>query len=97
MSDASDEQYDASFGRPGEYREERDPQGGSFRDPGRKHLKERRREEEEEEEEQEEEDDGGEDEDDDEEDDDDEDGGAYRGSKRQKVSIYPARVFRPRD
>jgi hypothetical protein len=83
MSDASDEQYDASFVRPGDDREERDPQGGSLRDTGRKHHKERRREEEEEDEEQEEEDD-------DDEDDDDEDEAGYRGSKRQKVSSCPA-------
>ena len=82
MSDASDEQYGASFVRPGDDREERAPQGGSLRDTGRKHHTERRRVEEEEDEEQEEEEDERED-DDEEEDDDDE--GAYRGGKRQKV------------
>lgn len=87
MSDASDEQYDASFVRPGDDREERHPQGGSLRDTGRKHPKERRREEEEEEEQEAEE---GEGDDDDEEDDEDEDEGAYRGGKRQKVSSCPA-------
>lgn len=84
MSDASDEQYDTSFVRPANDREGRDPQGGSFRDTGRKHHKERRREEEEEDEEQEEEEDEGDDEED------DEDEGAYRGGKRQKVSSCPA-------
>lgn len=88
MSDASDEQYDAPFLNPGDGRVERDPQGGSLRDTGRKHHKERRREEEEDEE-QEDEEDEGEDGDDDE-GDDDEDEGAYRGSKRQKVSSCPA-------
>ena len=89
MSDASDEQYDASFVRPRDGREEREPQGGSLRDNGRKHHKERRRQEEEEEEQEEEEDEG---EGDDDEDEDDEDGdeGAYRGSKRQKVGNCPA-------
>ena len=94
MSDASDEQYDASFVRPGDDREGRDPQGGSLRDTGRKHHKERRRVEEEEEEEQEEEEDEGDD-DDEEEDDEDEDEGANRGGKRQKVSSCPAWLFRP--
>ena len=87
MSDASDEQYDASFMRPGDDREERHPQGGSLHDAGRKHHKERRRVEEDEEQE-EEEDEG--DDDDEEEDDEDEDEGAYRGGKRQKVSSCPA-------
>lgn len=87
MSDASDEHYNASFVRPGDDRGERDPQGGSLRDTGRKHPKERLREEEEEDEEQEEEEEEGED---DEEDDDDEDEGAYRGGKRQKVSSCSA-------
>jgi transcription elongation factor SPT5 len=84
MSDTSDEQYDASFVRPGGDREERVPQGGSLRDTGRKHHKERRREEEEDEEKEEDEDEG--DDEDDEEDDEDEGEGAYRGNKRQKVS-----------
>jgi hypothetical protein len=88
MSDASDEQYDASFVHPGDGRVERDPQGGSLRDTGRKHHKERRREEEEEDEEQEDEEDEGENGDDDE-GDDDEDEGAYRGGKRQKVGSCP--------
>jgi hypothetical protein len=88
MSDASDEQYDASFARPGNDRGERDPQGESLRGTGPKHHKERRREEEEEEEEQEEEDEG--EDDDDEEGDDDDDEGAYRGGKRQKVSTCSA-------
>ena len=87
MSDASDEQYDASFVRPGDDRGERDPQGGSLRDTGRKHHKERRRVEEEDEEQEEEEDEG--EDDDEEEGDEDEDEGAYRGGKRQKVSSYP--------
>ncbi|KAN0111674.1 hypothetical protein V8E52_008235 [Russula decolorans] len=82
MSDASDEQYDASFVRPGDDREERHPQGGSLRDTGRKHHKERRRVEEEDEEREEEDDEG--DDDDEEEDDEDEDEGANRGGKRQK-------------
>jgi len=86
MSDASDEQYDASLARPGDNREERDPQGSS-RDTGRKHHKERRRDEQEDNEE--EDDEEGEDMDDGEEDDEDDDEGAYRGSKRQKVSYYP--------
>jgi hypothetical protein len=84
MSDVEDEQYDASFARSGGDRVESHPQGGSLHDTGRKQYKERRREEEEEEEE--EEDDDDEDGDDEEGDDDDEGEGAYRGSKRQKVS-----------
>jgi transcription elongation factor SPT5 len=88
MSDTSDEQYDASFVRPRDDREERDLQGRSLRDTGRKHHKERRRGEEEDEEKEEDEDEGGDE--DDEEEDDDEDEGAYRGNKRQKVSSWPA-------
>lgn len=88
MSDASDERYEASFARSGEGREESDPQGGSLHDTGRKHYKERRGGDEEEEEEGDEDED--EDGDDEEGDDDDDDEGAYRGSKRQKVSSCPA-------
>ncbi len=95
MSDASDEQYDASFAHTGDDREERDQQRGSFRDSDRKQHKERRRAAERDEEEEEEEDEG-EDDDDDEEDDGDEGDGAHRANKRQKVSGCPVRVFRPR-
>ena len=90
MSDAEDEQYDASFAHSGGGRDELEPQGGSLHDTGRKHYKERRRDEEEEEEEEEEDDDD--DMDDDDDDDDDEGEGAHRGGKRQKVSRCPARV-----
>lgn len=88
MSDASDEQYDASFVRPDVDREERNQQGGSLRDTDRKHNKERLREEEEEEQEEEQDEDEDEEEDEDE-DDEDEDEGAYRGGKRQKVNSFP--------
>ena len=89
MSDAEEEQYEAtSFAHRGEDREKGERRG-SHHGSSRKHNKERRRREEEEEEEEEEGDEEEEDDEDegDDDDDDDEDGeGVSRGSKRQKVS-----------
>ncbi|KAI0305112.1 hypothetical protein B0F90DRAFT_1156675 [Multifurca ochricompacta] len=95
MSDIEEERYEGTgFAPTTEDEEEREEQGGTHHDRGRKYSKQRpRREDEEDEDEDDEDDDEDEDEDDDDEDDEDVEG-VGRGSKRQKRRHKRAAVNR---